>query len=73
AAKLARRQGRRVVDKHLGFVQDRHRRGDAGYFHSLSLVLLASHIGIREILTVDRRDFQVYRLLDGREFVQVLS
>lgn len=38
-----------------------------------SLVLLASHIGIREILTVDRRDFEVYRLLDGREFVQVLS
>jgi predicted nucleic acid-binding protein len=37
-----------------------------------SLVLLASHIGIREILTVDRRDFEVYRLLDGREFVQVL-
>lgn len=32
-----------------------------------SLVLLASHIGIREILTVDRRDFEVYRLLDGRE------
>ena len=43
------------------------------FFHKRSLVLLASHIGIREILTVDRRDFEVYRLLDGRELVQVHS
>jgi predicted nucleic acid-binding protein len=38
-----------------------------------SLVLLASRLGIREILTIDRRDFDLYRLLDGREFVQVLG
>lgn len=38
-----------------------------------SLVVLASRAGISDILTVDRRDFDVYRLLDGRPFVQVLA
>lgn len=38
-----------------------------------SLVVLASRAGVREILTVDRRDFDVYRLLNGRPFVQVLA
>ena len=37
-----------------------------------SLVVLAERIGINEILTVDRADFDVYRLPGGRGFVQVL-
>lgn len=38
-----------------------------------SLVLLAERLGIAEILTVDRADFDVYRLSGNRRFVQVLS
>ena len=37
-----------------------------------SLVILAERIGVNEILTVDRADFDVYRLPGGRGFVQVL-
>ena len=37
-----------------------------------SLVVLAERIGINEILTIDRADFDVYRLPGGRGFVQVL-
>ncbi len=37
-----------------------------------SLVVLAERIGVDEILTVDRADFDVYRLAKGRRFVQVL-
>jgi len=37
-----------------------------------SLVVLAARLGIAEILTVDRADFDVYRLPGGRRFVQVL-
>ena len=37
-----------------------------------SLVVLAGRIGVNEILTIDRADFDVYRLPDGRRFVQVL-
>jgi len=37
-----------------------------------SLVVLAERIGVNEILTIDRTDFDVYRLPSGRGFVQVL-
>jgi hypothetical protein len=37
-----------------------------------SLVTVAERTGINEILTVDRADFDVYRLAKGRRFVQVL-
>lgn len=37
-----------------------------------SLVLLAERVGVNEILTIDRADFDVYRLPDRRRFVQVL-
>ena len=37
-----------------------------------SLVVLAGRIGVNEILTIDRADFDVYRLPDGSRFVQVL-
>ena len=37
-----------------------------------SLVLLAERTGLTEILTIDRADFDVYRLADGRSFGQVL-
>ena len=38
-----------------------------------SLVLLADRLGLNEILTVDRGDFDVYRLKGGKRFVQVLG
>jgi len=38
-----------------------------------SLVTLAERTGIEEILTIDRADFDVYRLSGGRRFVQVLG
>jgi uncharacterized protein len=38
-----------------------------------SLVVLAERIGIDEILTIDRSDFDVYRLAGNRCFVQVLQ
>jgi hypothetical protein len=38
-----------------------------------SLVVLAERLGITEILTVDRTDFDVYRLSGNRRFVQVLA
>ena len=38
-----------------------------------SLVALADRLGVNEILTIDRADFDVYRLADGRRFVQVLG
>jgi hypothetical protein len=37
-----------------------------------SLVVLADRLGIREILTIDRADFDAYRLSGGKAFVQVL-
>jgi predicted nucleic acid-binding protein len=37
-----------------------------------SLVVLAERLGVNEILTIDRADFDVYRLSNGRRFVQVL-
>jgi predicted nucleic acid-binding protein len=38
-----------------------------------SLVVLAERLGITDILTVDRADFDVYRLSGNRRFVQVLG
>ena len=38
-----------------------------------SLVVLADRIGVDEILTTDRADFDVYRLSAGRRFRQVLA
>jgi predicted nucleic acid-binding protein len=38
-----------------------------------SLVVLAERLGITEILTIDRADFDVYRLSGNRRFVQVLA
>lgn len=38
-----------------------------------SLVILAERLGLDEILTLDRRDFDVYRLSGGRKFEQVLG
>jgi predicted nucleic acid-binding protein len=37
-----------------------------------SLVVLAERTGVNEILTIDRADFDVYRLPNGRRFMQVL-
>ncbi len=37
-----------------------------------SLIVLAERAGVSEILTIDRTDFDVYRLSRGRRFVQVL-
>jgi predicted nucleic acid-binding protein len=37
-----------------------------------SLVVLAERTGVNEILTIDRTDFDVYRLSKSRRFVQVL-
>ena len=37
-----------------------------------SLVLLAERTGLTEILTIDRVDFDIYRLADGRSFEQVM-
>jgi len=37
-----------------------------------SLVVLAERAGVHEILTIDRADFDVYRLSRGRRFAQVL-
>lgn len=37
-----------------------------------SLVMLADSLGIQEILTIDRADFDTYRLKGGRRLVQVL-
>lgn len=37
-----------------------------------SLVVLAERLGVNDILTIDRADFDVYRLPGGRRFVQVL-
>jgi predicted nucleic acid-binding protein len=37
-----------------------------------SLVVVAERIGVDEVLTVDRADFDVYRTSKGRRFVQVL-
>ncbi len=38
-----------------------------------SLVLLAERVGVDEILTIDRADFDIYRLPRGRRFIQVLQ
>ncbi len=38
-----------------------------------SLVVLADRLGITDILTIDRSDFDVYRLSGNRRFVQVLN
>ena len=38
-----------------------------------SLVVLAERLGVTEILTIDRADFDVYRLSGNRRFVQVLA
>jgi uncharacterized protein len=38
-----------------------------------SLVLLAERTGIEEILTIDRSDFDTYRLPGGKRFLQVFS
>ena len=38
-----------------------------------SLVVLACRLGITEILTIDRSDFDVYRLPGNRRFVQAMS
>lgn len=38
-----------------------------------SLVVLAGRLRVAEILTIDRADFDVYRLPGNRRFVQVLA
>ncbi len=38
-----------------------------------SVVLLAMRLGVREILTADRRDFAVYRLPGRARFIDVLA
>lgn len=37
-----------------------------------SLVVLAERLAVTEILSVDRADFDLYRLTGARRFVQVL-
>lgn len=41
-------------------------------FADASLVWLADKTGIADILTLDRKDFSVYRLSNGKSFRQVL-
>jgi hypothetical protein len=41
-------------------------------FADASLVWLADKTGIGDILTIDRKDFGVYRLSSGKPFTQVL-
>ena len=38
-----------------------------------SLVVLAERLGVDEVLTIDRAEFDVYRLSNGGRFVQVLG
>ncbi len=42
-------------------------------FADATLVLLGEELGIRDILTLDRRGFTVFRNRDGREFQLVLN
>jgi len=42
-------------------------------FADASMVALASRLGIREVLTADRRDFSVYRLASRAKFIDVLA
>jgi uncharacterized protein len=42
-------------------------------FADASVVLLATRIGVREILTADRRDFATYRLGRRTRFIDVLA
>ena len=42
-------------------------------FADASVVALASRLGIREVLTADRRDFSVYRLGNRAKFIDVLA
>ncbi|MCC6196258.1 MAG: PIN domain-containing protein [Burkholderiales bacterium] len=42
-------------------------------FADASVVLLAVRMGVREILTADRRDFAVYRGARGARFIDVLA
>jgi predicted nucleic acid-binding protein len=38
-----------------------------------SLVVLAERLGVNDIVTIDRDDFETYRLSGGRRFRQLLS
>jgi predicted nucleic acid-binding protein len=40
-------------------------------FADATLIWLANHTGMRDILTVDETDFSVYRLKGGKRFVLV--
>jgi predicted nucleic acid-binding protein len=42
-------------------------------FADASVVLLATRLGVREILTADRRDFATYRLGRRTRFIDVLA
>lgn len=42
-------------------------------FADASVVALASRLGVREVLTADRRDFSVYRLDNRSRFIDVLA
>ena len=42
-------------------------------FADASVVLLAMRTGVREILTADRRDFEVYRLGGRARFIDILA
>lgn len=42
-------------------------------FADATLVLLAGELGVRDILTLDRRGFATYRTANGRPFQLVLS
>lgn len=42
-------------------------------FADASVVLLATRMGVREILTADRRDFATYRLGKRTRFIDVLA
>lgn len=42
-------------------------------FADASVVLLAARSGVREILTADRRDFDVYRVAGRARFIDVLG
>ncbi len=73
---LIRRGGLHVEDLSVEDIPEidallaRHARMD---FADATLVLIAEKAGITEIFTIDRRDFEAYRLRSGRRFKLLLA
>jgi predicted nucleic acid-binding protein len=58
--------------RRIGELAQRYRRMDPD-FADLALIALAERERIRDIMTVDKRDFAVYRLRSGRMLNNVLA